>query len=65
MRNIQREQNPDVNSIPTDAGNRGVEQEIPNRNDNADVERPRNEDISVPPDKRPIAPVEEPPKTDN
>lgn len=64
MRNMQREQNPDVNSIPTNAENGDVEQRIPDQNDNTDIEKPRNEDIPVPPDNRPVAPVEEPPETD-
>lgn len=61
MPNIQREQNPDVNSIPSQGDNSAVEQETPGRNDNTDIERPRNEDIPVPPDRLPVVPVEEPP----
>jgi hypothetical protein len=64
MPSIQREQNPDVNSIPSQGDNSAVEQEKPGRNENADIERPRNEDIPVPPDNRPVAPIEEPPDTD-
>jgi len=63
MPNIQREQNPDVNSVPSQGENSAVEQERPARNDNADIERPRNEDIPVPPDSLPVVPVEEPPNT--
>jgi len=61
MRNIQREQNPDVNSIPTHAENRGVEQQTPDGNDNADIERPRDEDIPLQPDERHAVAIEEPP----
>jgi hypothetical protein len=60
MPNNQREQNPDVNSIPPQGNDSAIEQERSGRNDNADIERPRNEDIPVPPDSLPVVPIEEP-----
>ena len=63
MSNLQREQNPDVNSYNPDVPP-GEDPNSKDRDDGSDVER-RNDDsvIPVPPDATPAAPVEEPPGT--
>ena len=58
---MQREQNPDVNSYNPDVPP-GEDPNSPGRDDSADIERRKEEDvIPVPPDAKPGAPVEEPP----
>lgn len=62
---VQREQNPDVNSYnpDTDPGEVPGVTDSPNR-PGSDIERGRDEDvIPVPPDVKPVAPIEEPPGT--
>jgi hypothetical protein len=64
MEDDQREQNPDVNSYnpEVDPG------DIPgtrDRDPSSDIEGERDDDvIPVPPDARPVTPIEEPPGTD-
>lgn len=66
MANIQNRQNPDVNSIPTSDSSGAIEQENPETNiDNSDIEQPDNQEITpLPPDRQPVAPIEEPAETD-
>lgn len=60
MRDLQREQNPDVNSyVPDDSG-------VDDANDDSsDIERPKDDEtIPVPPDVQPREPIKEPPGRD-
>lgn len=61
MPNTQSRQNPDVNSFPMDDDSGTTEQENTGRNGSSDIERPPDTEIPVPPDKRPVAPIEDPP----
>ena len=66
MPDNQREQNPDVNSYNPDidpAENPGVTND--RKGPASNIERGRDDDvIPVPPDSRPVAPIEEPPGRD-
>jgi hypothetical protein len=63
---MQNRQNPDVNSIPSGDDVGAIEQNEPDRrDDDDDIERPDNDDVvPVPPDRQPVAPIEEPPERD-
>jgi hypothetical protein len=64
MGELQREQNPDVNSYNPDS-RPGETAGEGTPGDGSDIERNHTEDvIPVPPDARPSAPVEEPPVGD-
>ena len=65
MTTDQREQNPDVNSRQPEADPAEQAPTTPDSRDNVtDVERGRQDEIPVPPDVRPTAPIEEPPGTE-
>ena len=63
MTNEQREQNPDVNSYNPETPPGESPSGSPGKNEgSSDVERSKDQDvIPVPPDSKPVAPVEEPP----
>ena len=67
MNNIQREQNPDVNSYIPDsdpAESPGSTDRSGNESSDTEPQRGKDNDMPVPPDATPPSPVEEPPDTD-